>query len=265
MGKRYAKCSYIFDGATNNKYNNGCGRGAPANPLPPAPPLEAVYATKCGTNPNLQYPDTCFDPSQYNCDASVSKQTAFFNMCGYNGANISDVNSGHTCTVADVEVTEDICEGVGGTVPVPSTHGGMRQCIFPGAAMNFHGQDDWQPVANNEANLRTMVKQRILNNGGTSNEGGTNTNVPNIELWNEVVVDARTIVEDMYTDPAGVVEAFIFGNAKNEGARTNALNYARAMQKEYCDKNEAAAQNCPPILEVDDNADVNVGPFKVPA
>jgi hypothetical protein len=109
-----------------------------------------------------------------------------------------------------------------------------------------------------------MVQQRILNNDGESFENGPNRPpTPNVELWNEVVVDARTIVMDMYYDPAAVVEAFIFSSDNVKHDRTNSKKSAEEMQHEFCTANDVPAANCPPVVEFD--SDVVGTPFKAPS
>jgi len=199
--KKWAKCSYIWDGASGNKYNNGCGDGAPG----------------------------------HNCDKDSG--SAFYNICP---------STGKTCTGKDIEVTRAKCQPYGGEHPVPPTHGGQPQCFFPGPALDYHQQSDFTP---GEDKMRDMAVDRVKYNGGKDTEG------PNIEKWNEVVLDEHLLLPDMWYDPAPVLVAFLYTASQ----KPISLKNAQAMRDEFGD---FYGVKDIPLVEVDDNGDKESGPFK---
>jgi len=142
---KWTKCSYIWDGASFNLMNRGCGDGA--------------NSAKCGPN----------------------EDNAFNNKCG-----------DHTCTADDDVVKRSICDVAGGSRPVPKVHASESQCVFPGPAFDFHGQEDFTP---GKDYTHLMGEQRMLNNAGTDTEG------PNVEKNNEVVLDEELFIPDLWKDP----------------------------------------------------------------
>merc|ERR1712014_5884 len=97
---KWTKCSYIWDGASANRYNRGCGDGAPTN----------------------------------SCEEGSG--SAWWNICP---------STHKTCSAKDIEVRRSLCNVAGGWMPVPPTHDGHAQCVFPGVALDYHEQSDYAP------------------------------------------------------------------------------------------------------------------------
>lgn len=198
---RWSKCSYIFDGASGNKYNGGCGRGGISD-----------------------------------CKSNFS---AFKDICP---------STGKTCTVTDQEVKSIACKEYGGDFPIPPTHIGEAQCLFPGVAWNYHGQDDYKP---GKEYLRDMIKARIERNDGQDQDG------PNIEKWNEVVLDEHLFLPDIWKDPAVAVPAFIYSKA---GMGSGSRDATARMRDEYCNVNKVDKI---PLVRINDMEAVpEFGPFE---
>lgn len=196
----YAKCAYIWDGASNNKYNNGCGDGAPGN--------------------------DCSD-----------KGTAFYDICP---------STGRTCTADDDEVKRALCKTVpGGTVAIPTTHDGHVQCMFPGPAIDYHGQDlsSWKPRT--ESYLRDMAKWRTKFSSGKDSSG------PNIEKWNEVDLDERLFTKNS-------IVAFVYVKSR----APIAVYEVNDMQAEYEEDSGVTV----PVIGIDDETVIagSKGPFFAP-
>lgn len=198
---KWARCSFIWDGATNNRYNRGCGDGAPGD--------------KCDSNGE-----------------------AFYNICP---------STKKTCTEKDEEVQRALCKPWGGA-EVPETHDGHVQCIFPGAAIDYRKQEGYKP---GKDFTREMAKKRIALNNGKDKEG------PNIEKWNEVVLDDTLLIEDLWWDPAVAIPAFIYTKSKLPESR----QHAQQMRDEFC---EYYHVDKIPLVEVDDLQYNEKGPFTAP-
>jgi len=195
---RWAKCSYIWDGATANKLNRGCGAGRPAS-----------------------------------CDPE--SRSAYFNIC----------STGKICTANDDEVKRAACKDYGGVHPAPPTHNGHNQCFFPGPALDYHLQENFNP---GEDKMRDMAAYRIKYNDGYDFEG------PNVKKWNEVVLDETLLLPDMWYDPASALVAFLYTKSQ----RPISLKQAKAMRDYFCEFYKV--QNIP-LVEIDDLANKDTGPF----
>jgi len=198
---KWAKCSYIWDGASGNKYNRGCGDGAPG--------------TTCeeGTN------------------------SAFFDICP---------STKKICTANDIEVKRGLCSQYpGGIHPVPETHDEFPQCVFPGAALDYHQQADFVPGPDK---TRDMATYRVKYNGGHDATG------PNVAKWKEVVRDELLLLPDMWQDPAPVLTAFLYTKSQLPISQNN----AKAMRDDFCKFYKV--QDIPLVM-VDDTADKETGPF----
>jgi len=194
----WAKCAYIWDGASNNRYNNGCGDGAPGN----------------------------------DCSG---KGSAFDDICP---------STGRTCTGDDDEVKRAFCRGIeGGTVPIPTTHDGHVQCLFPGPAIDYHGQDGWTPKT--QSYLRDMAKWRTKFSNGKDASG------PNIEKWNEIDLDERLL-------PKEAIVAFVYIKSR----APIAVYEVNDMQAEY----EQDSGVTVPVIGIDDETVIagSKGPFFTP-
>merc|ERR1712232_809585 len=106
--------------------------------------------------------------------------TAFANICP---------STGKTCTAADIEVTNALCEPSGsGPHKIPDTDLDF-QCMWSGPALDY-------PRPASADHLRDMVNARVTRQNGTDSMGR-----PLIEQWNEVVLDERLLVPAMEEDP----------------------------------------------------------------
>jgi hypothetical protein len=212
----WTKCSYIWDGASANNLNRGCGAGAR------------------GGN---------------SCDPK-DKSSAFYNQCGK-----------HTCTADSPDVKRQVCQILGlgefgGTTPVPQTHDGNPQCVFPGVAFDYHGQEGYNP--GNKDGTRYMVQQRVKYNSGTGSKLNGQP-VQNIVLNNEIVLDEELLLPDIWLDPVAAIPAFIYAKSNEVIAKT----HAGQMRDQYCEYYhcEANGGGKPPLVMVDDTAYHPEGPF----
>lgn len=204
---KWTRCSYIWDGASFNLYNRGCGDGAPSG--------------KCGDDEN----------------------NAFNNKCG---------SDKHTCTANDDEVKRAVCTVAGGARAVPADHAGHAQCVFPGPAFDYRGQDDYKP---NKDYTREMAKQRLKYNDGSDNEG------PNLEKNNEVVLDEELLIKDIWENPITAIPAVLYTKSNN-AAGINRM-YAAKVRDDLCNI-FGCGQNgggTIPLVMVDDTEYQKGGPF----
>jgi len=199
----FGKCAFLWDGATNNKYNRGCGDGAPTN----------------------------------DCDNTAS---AFHNICP---------STKKVCTSADDEVKRGLCKPYGGLFNIPEIEVGRPACAFPGPALNYFGQKDFTP---GQSALRDMAKSRVQYSNGTDDKG------PNVEKWNEIVVDEKLMLPEIWEDPAKIIPAFIYTKSGLPLSYTN----AEKMRDEFCAENHV---NPIPLVEVDDTEYRAEGPFTLPS
>lgn len=166
-----------------------------------------------------------------SCNASNG---AYQNICP---------STGKICTASDPEVTSDICSSFGGSVRIPETLAGWNQCLIPGAAINYHGQQGWSPQVNH--NLRNMMNMRIRLKSGDS-EG------PNVEKWNEVVIDEELLLHRMKSDPASVIRAFIYRKHPTDIFKRQAAK----MRDEFYEIGNFNDEPQIPIIAWDDSVDV---------
>lgn len=178
-------------------------------------------------------------PGPTSCD---NAQCAFKNQC-----------NGHTCTEDDPQVKKALCKGYGGDVQMPSAPDVHNLCFLEGKSIDYHGQPDYKPGPNN--NLRAMLKERMKFNSGTSQVGNT----PNCETGNEVVVDERLFLDHMTSDPAKVIQAFVYIKGAAE-----AKSHATKMRDEFVREMKVDVQKEQiPILAIDSSAaSVGTGPFQ---
>jgi hypothetical protein len=167
-----------------------------------------------------------------SCNASDG---AYQNICP---------STGEVCKSTDPEVTGDLCTGFGGSVKIPQTLAGYDQCVIPGAAIDYHGQEHWTPQANN--NLREMMNKRILLNQGKDSEG------PNVEKWNEVVIDEQLLGQEIYHDHAAVIRAFIYRKHPTNIFKRQAVK----MREEFYEAGSLSRKYMIPIIAWDDSVDV---------
>lgn len=204
---RWAKCAYIWDGASDNKYNRGCGDGAPG------------------------------------ADCKV-KGTAWDNICP---------STKKTCTGDSLEVTRALCKKYGGVHPVPPTHDAQPACLYPAVALDYHGQvsaDQWTG-GSTTSKLREMAKDRILYNDGSDATG------PNVEKWNEIVLDEQLVLSDILLDPAAAVPAFLYAKSLAPDSRKHAMD----ARDEFCKANKVVGSI--PVVMANDMNPKDGKPFEV--
>lgn len=185
-----SRCYYVWDGASNNKYNVGCGMGAPNN-----------------------------------CS---SRNSAFHNICP---------STDQVCTANDTESIRGLCQQFGGLHPTPVAHSAGFQCAFPGPALDYHEQQDWQPTDTRE-HLREMLIFRTKNQEGLD-QGSLKT-----KMWNEVILDVRLLMPLIWEDPALVIPAFVYWKG-DPVAKADAT----AMRDEFCAINQVFKKI--PVLALD--------------
>jgi hypothetical protein len=213
---KWTKCSYIWDGASANNYNRGCGAGA------------------AGGN---------------SCEKDSGN--AFENICP---------DSKKTCTAESTDVRRAVCQtpslsAFGGTTPVPMTHDGQTQCVFPGAAFDFHGQSDYKP---GEDHTRDMVQYRLQYNSGKGSKIA-GVDVQNIELNNEVVLDEELLIPDLWEDPVAAIPVFIYAKSNEVIAKQEAGQMRdRFCTYYHCSENGGGRI---PLVMVDDTSYQANGPF----
>lgn len=124
----FARCSYMWDGATQNRLNNGCGAGA-----------GATCPTGACTSSDLSaFCDICQSTHQ-TCKADDTEVKAA--MCK------DEAYSGGTAALPEQRSSK------------------IPPCFFPGVALDYHNQSNWTKKTDF---TREMLKKRISFNNGTS-------------------------------------------------------------------------------------------------
>lgn len=122
----FGKCSYIFDGATSGRVNNGCGTGASG-------PAEC-------TNPNCAFNDMCYlDPPAHKCQREDKDIQDYLCKCE---APICDETYG----VAD-----------------PPLRDTDAQCFYEMPAMYLDPENPSNATVTPTNHLRDSLKQRVVN------------------------------------------------------------------------------------------------------
>jgi len=121
--------------------------------------------------------------------------------------------------------------------------------VFPGPAFDYDGQTDHQPGA---GKLREMANFSIHYNGGKD------ASSPNIEKWNEIVIDETLMLPAIREDPALVIPAFVYAKSSMPISKAN----AQRMRDEFCAFNKVADI---PLVEIDDTQYRPDGPFTLPS
>jgi len=204
--KYFGKCSFIYDGASNNRYNHGCG---------------AIPAA-----------------SDINCDSPYSP---YADHCHSSNA---------VCTANDPEVYSAECDQVGGHATLQ--HSG---CMHKGPAYNISVADivshyDGDKMWETQDQLRTMVDDRF--NVQQSHDCGT-------MCWNEVIIDERLLLTQLWWDPATAVDAIVY-------LRGHQSAQAKAVQIQQSFKRNWGVE--PPVVSADASCNVQqpdaCGPFETP-
>jgi hypothetical protein len=212
---KWTKCSYIWDGASANNYNRGCGAGAPGN--------------SCEKDSGIAFYDICPDSKK-------------------------------TCTAQDSNVKRAVCQipslaAYGGETPVPTTHDGQTQCVFPGVAFDFHGQFDYKP---GKDHTHDMVQYRLQYNFGKGSKIA-DVDVVNIELNNEIVIDEKLLIPDLWEDPVAAIPAFIYAKSNQVIAKEE----VSTMRDQFCEYYRCSEHGGGkiPLVMVDDTSYNPNGPF----
>jgi len=167
------RCSYVWDGATQNKYNVGCGLAAP-----------------------VSGPKGCLK------DAN----SGFFNQC-CPGHNSRTCSNGHTCNMSDViQVSSERCSVAGGAAAnaLPKSKSDAT-CFLPGPAVDYTQQEGWTPNSKNLQWLRKNLNFRV-----TSQDGKFDATTWKKEQNNELVLDVRLLMPNVWKDPATAITAFVY-------------------------------------------------------
>jgi len=194
----YGKCSYVADGSSNLRYNNGCG--------------------------NIALLQDC------TCDSSNSP---FSNVCP---------STGSTCSAQNPEVNVAACDhGSGHASPTNPS------CFYKGPAYDIPNMDfphyTGGQMFNTENQLHTMMTDRL------KLEGDGWSCAP--QCWNEVIIDERLLLTQLWWDPAIAVKAFVHNS---QGSKAHAM----AIQAKFLEEWGVA----PPLVAVDTNCDVHTcSPF----
>jgi len=127
---------------------------------------------------------------------------------------------------------------------------GHVQCAIPGVAIDYHTsikREDWTPnPANNH--LREMANARVMYSDGSDREG------PNIEKWNEVVIDEHLLIPMILKDPAAAIPAIVY--LKGVENKKHAIN----TRDDYV-KGSKMTNGKIPIVGVDKTITGAPGPF----
>jgi len=177
------------------------------------------------------------------CDKDAD--SAYNNQCGKGGSK-------HTCTPADDEVQRAICQGSGGSRAIPPTHGGNAECVFPGPAFAYNGENDFTPGKNY---MRMMAKQRVKYNYGGDSEG--NNSLKN----NEVVLDEELLMHDIWENPITAIPAILYTESNNDAGLNR--EYAKKVRDDLCN-HFGCTQNgggLIPLVKIDDTKYQPSGPF----
>jgi hypothetical protein len=191
----FGKCSFIYDGGSNDRYNHGCGSSA-----------RGTYI---------------------NCNSTYSP---FEDICP---------STNKTCTASDPEVNAVEADKHGGHVDWNN-----RDMFFKGPAYNVSDEEmlthwDGTQMWETPDQLRTMVDDRFKVQ--QSADCGD-------MCWNEVILDERLILTQLWWDPATVVAGFVYFRGDG-GARSQAAKLQTAFEKQWGAK--------PPLVSVDNGCNVN--------
>jgi len=171
---------------------------------------------------------------------SCTDGSAYSNQCP---------SSHKTCEVSDAEVSQCDCDNVRN--PEAKLFEG---CYWKGAAL------DRNHVKASGDSLRQMLKTRVSMDmrtdkpvhGGVEldRQDSTRSLVARKQVWNEVVLDAKLMLDLLALDPKAVVPAFIY-----KMSSSTSLNQAKLLRKSFCSQFNVRESDIPLIAV---NTDVNV-------
>jgi len=123
----FGKCSWLFDGATAFRVNNGCGTGASGE-------------TKC-SNPDAAFYDKCYlNPPSHDCKRDDPDIVNYLCKC-----------------------EPPICDVPYGTATPPERKQGQAQCFYEMPAMYLDPNDASEADITATNHLRDSLKQRVHN------------------------------------------------------------------------------------------------------
>jgi len=198
---RLAKCSYVYDGASDRRLNGGCG---------------------CGALGGADCHDVMSAYTNNDCAASDSfDANACQNACRSNSSDCMKANP----TTQMVETC--YCESPHLHADYDKDSTLTSQCYFK--APNFFnstGADE----------TRNMLKRRLESQFATPVNEPLDANKTMFrykpEYWTEVVLDGEVMFETLRSKPAHAIIAFIYDKANAVG-KLNAQTMARTMQAEF--------------------------------
>jgi hypothetical protein len=191
------KCTFIWDGASNNRYNYGCG----------------------GVNLGLG-----------SCD---NKCSAYYNVCPVNGQCNPDAGQ---CKPDDAAVLRDWV-GHRTEAGCPTTTEGnacyFKGPSFDGPVWDYpNGPPErnwWTNVNVNADETRRMLEVRIERQKleGPSHNDRT-------AQWNEIVLDGAMLAEELERDPAALVPAVFWHSGGRSKAEKFAADFCKRFNVEPC-------------------------------
>lgn len=219
-----AKCSYVYNGASYGRLNQGCGCGA--------------LGGNCSDVMSAYYNNDCAYSSSFDAAACTA-------ACETNSSECMKANPAthnvETCYCSSPHMRAGYNENT--TLE--------SQCYFKAPSF-FSGTDTTDET-------REMLKRRIQSqaaepvNEVVNPKTGETRYKP--EYWTEVVLDAMPMFEILNSKPAHAIVAFIYDKANAVG-KVNAQKMADRMQTEYHMKQPV------PIVAFDSTVDVTkTAPF----
>jgi hypothetical protein len=190
---KLGKCMYLFDGASENRLNNGCGLGAGAD---------------------------CSKPG-----------SAYANICK---------STGKVCTADDIEVKGQLCQPDGPISPPESGSKG-NQCFYRMPSLNY-------PKFDQPNHLHLAVDARVQ----------AELQSDSYKDHNELVIDDRVLIPQIWEDPAVTIPAFFFTQSYAKSGR----KAAEAMRDKFSQQYQVGKV---PVVGINDQSDFRPnGPFYDP-
>jgi len=228
---RYAKCAYIFDGASTYKLNQGCGDGAMGAQR--CSNRGAAFYDVCpSTNKTCTVNDPEIQPNT-NCESIIKPgrhhrewpNTTSEAPCYFTGPAFGYSYANPKVDAKDNKIAKMVENRIYNQNPNPGDCSSpLDQCPgFPPAGADGKCCPDgpW----------RCRYAQKDCNR---------------LAKWNEVVLDLRPMIEDLKTDPNVVIPAFVYA----AGHKGDAERLRDTFKNQYSGIGDV------PLILIDDSKDV---------
>lgn len=224
-----AKCSYAYDGSSDQKLNGGCGCGAlgPAGAGACDDVMSAYFNHDCAWSATFDADacrNACRASDSTGACLQATPQTEKVEPCWCSSGHLANVWPNYDQNAAE----------------------GQDQCYFKGPAF-YPGSG--------EQETRAMLKRRFesqqTNGSIQQNDLSANISVYKPEKWNEIVLDGKVAFDMLNTNPESVVIAFVYQKDDTPG-----LNFAQAMQTQFLEQYSVTI----PLVAFDTHVDVSTTP-----